>query len=142
MSSNSGPMPAAWEVVISTFERAEEWVTRWATEGQILPAQRDTIVPLLRERLDNATKLAEQAVEPPSIPGMMPLQADEQPAVRAYRLWRFLAAEIAQHKTSGRLTLSQGHALEEECRERMVSLKRRLRPRVDHFSDVGICSSR
>ena len=126
MSSNSGPMPAAWEVVISTFERAEEWVTRWATEGQILPAQRDTIVPLLRERLDNATKLAEQAVEPPSIPGMMPLQADEQPAVRAYRLWRFLAAEIAQHKTSGRLTLSQGHALEEECRERMVSLKRRL----------------
>ncbi|TXT16592.1 MAG: hypothetical protein FD138_4727, partial [Planctomycetota bacterium] len=126
MSSNPESLPAAWEVVTSTFERAEEWFTRWATEGQLLPAQRDTIVPLLRERLENAKKLAAGNVEPPSIPGMLPLQADEQPAVRAYRLWRFLGAEIAQHKSSGRLTLSQGHALEEECRERLTSLKRRL----------------
>ena len=126
MSSDPSAMPAAWESVISTFERADEWFSRWATEGQILPAQRDTIAPLLRERLENAKKLAEQNVEPPSIPGILPLQADEQPAVRAFRLWRFLAAEIAQHKTSGRLTLSQAHALEEECRERMTSLKRRL----------------
>ena len=53
-------IPVAWEVILSTFERAEEWFTRWATEGQILPAQRDTIVPMLRERLENAMKLAQQ----------------------------------------------------------------------------------
>jgi hypothetical protein len=119
-------VPAAWEVVLSTFERAEEWFVRWATEGQILPAQRDTIVPVLRERLEQARTLTAQNVEPPSIPGMLPMQADEQPAVRAYRLWRFLGYEVSQHKAAGRLTLSQAHALEEECRERLTSLKRRL----------------
>jgi hypothetical protein len=119
-------IPAAWEIILSTFERAEEWFTRWATEGQILSAQRDSTVPMLRERLENAKKLAEQTVEPPSIPGMLPMQADELPAVRAYRLWRFLGYEVTQHKDAGRLTLSQAHALAEECRERLTSLKRRL----------------
>lgn len=119
-------IPAAWEVILSTFERGEEWFTRWTTEGQILPAQRDTIVPMLRERLENAKKLAEQDVDPPSIPGMLPMQADEQPAVRAYRLWRFLGYEVTQYKDAGRLTLSQAHTLAEECRERLTSLKRRL----------------
>lgn len=124
MSTN--PTPIAWEVIVSTFERAEEWFTRWVTEGQILPAQRDTLVSLLRERLEQAKTLAEQNVDPPSIPGMLPLQPDELPAVRAYRLWRFLNAEISQHKGAGRLTLAQAHALEEECNERMLSLKRRV----------------
>lgn len=126
MSSPNPSVPAVWEAILSTFERAEEWLVRWATEGQILPAQRDHLVTLLRERLEKAKTLATQNVEPPSIPGMLPLQADEAPPVRAYRLWRFLNSEIAQHKAAGRLTLSQAHALEEECRERMTSLKRRL----------------
>ena len=26
-------IPVAWDNVVSTFERAEEWFTRWATEG-------------------------------------------------------------------------------------------------------------
>ncbi len=124
MSSN--PIPAAWEVILSTFERAEEWFTRWATEGQILPAQRDTLVPLLRERLEQAMMLAEQNIDPPNIPGILPLQPDELPTVQAYRLWHFLNAEVSLHKAAGRLTLAQAHALEEECNERMLSLKRRL----------------
>lgn len=119
-------IPLAWEIILSTFERSEEWLVRWSTEGQILAGQRDTLVQLLRERLENSRKLAEQSVEPPEIPGMLPLQANELPAIRAYRLWRFLNAEVSQHKTAGRLTLAQAHALEEECNERMTSLKRRL----------------
>ena len=119
-------IPVAWDNVVSTFERAEEWITRWATEGQILEAQRDVILGLLRERLANARGLMAQGVDCPPIPGILPVQANEAPAVRALRLWRFLGNEIAQNKQSGRLTLSQAHALAEECRERITSLKRRL----------------
>ena len=126
MSSEPTAMSVAWENVVSTFERAEEWFTRWATEGQILEAQRDVILGLLRERLANARELVAQGVDCPPIPGILPVQANEVPAVRALRLWRFLGNEIAQHKQAGRLTLSQAHALAEECRERITSLKRRL----------------
>ncbi len=119
-------VPVAWEIILSTFERVEEWWTRWATEGQILPAQRDELVRLLRERIEQAKTLAGQGVDPPSIPGMLQLQSEEVPPIRAFRLWRFLEAEVSSHKTAGRLTLSQAHALEGECRERMTSLKRRL----------------
>ena len=126
MSSEPTAMSVAWENVVSTFERAEEWFTRWATEGQILEAQRDVILGLLRERLANARGLVAQGVDCPPIPGILPVQANEVPAVRALRLWRFLGNEIAQHKQAGRLTLSQAHALAEECRERITSLKRRL----------------
>lgn len=119
-------VPVEWEIILSTFERVEEWWTRWATEGQILPSQRDELVRLLHERIEQAKTLAGQGVDPPSIPGMLPRQPEEVPPVRAYRLWRFLDAEVSQHKTAGRLTLSQAHALEGECRERMTSLKRRL----------------
>lgn len=120
------PIPVAWENILSTFERAEEWFTRWATEGQILEAQRDVILGLLRERTQYVRTLAADNVDCPSIPGILPVQANEAPAVRALRLWRFLGNEIAQNKQSGRLTLSQAHALAEECRERITSLKRRL----------------
>lgn len=126
MSEPNPSRSAEWEAILSTFERVEEWWTRWATEGQILPVQRDTLVQLLRERVEQAKSLSGQGGDPPRIPGMLPLQADEVPPVRAYRLWRFLDAEVSQHKTAGRLTLAQAHALEEECRERMTSLKRRL----------------
>ena len=84
------------------------------------------ILGLLRERLANARGLVAQGVDCPPIPGILPGQANEVPAVRALRLWRFLGNEIAQHKQAGRLTLSQAHALAEECRERITSLKRRL----------------
>ncbi|MBC7820523.1 MAG: hypothetical protein IAG10_26865 [Planctomycetaceae bacterium] len=126
MSSAPSPLPPAWENIISTFERGEEWIVRWTTEGQILPAQRDVLVQSLRERLENARSLAAQGAEIPSLPGILPPQPNELPAVRALRLWRFLGNEIAQHKAAGRLTLSQAHALAEECRERITSLKRRL----------------
>ncbi len=119
-------IPVAWEIILSTFERVEEWWTRWATEGQILPAQRDELVRLLHERIEHTKTLASQGIEPPSIPGMLPLQLEEVPPMRAFRLWRFLDSEVSQHKTAGRLTLAQAHALEGECRERMTSLKRRL----------------
>ena len=119
-------IPVAWENILSTFERAEEWFTRWATEGQILEAQRDVILGLLRERMQYVRTLAADNVDCPSMPGILPVQANEVPAVRALRLWRFLGNEVSQHKLSGRLTLSQAHALAEECRERITSLKRRL----------------
>ncbi len=119
-------IPVAWENILSTFERAEEWFTRWATEGQILEAQRDVILGLLRERMQYVRTLAADNVDCPSMPGILPVQANETPAVRALRLWRFLGNEVSQHKLAGRLTLSQAHALAEECRERITSLKRRL----------------
>lgn len=126
MSEPNPSRSAEWEAILSTFERVEEWWTRWVTEGQILPAQRDTVMQLLRERIEQAKTLADQGVDPPSIPGMLPLQIDEVPPVRAFRLWRFLNHEVMTHKAAGRLTLSQAHALEGECQERMSSLKRRL----------------
>ena len=126
MSSDSTALPAAWEVIVSTFERTEEWFDRWATEGQILPAQRDELVRLLRERLANLRALAAQGGVPPDVTELLPLQAEETPPVRALRLWQFLNHEVVTQKTAGRLTLAQAHALEEECRERGVSLRRRL----------------
>lgn len=126
MSSNPESRSSAWESVLSTFERAEEWFGRWVNEGQILAAQRDDIVRELTTRRDALKLQSSSMVEPPVIEGLLPQQQSEVPAVTALRLWRFLSQEVRQHKTAGRLTLAQAHALEEECRERIVSLNRRL----------------
>ncbi|MFM9964792.1 MAG: hypothetical protein ACKV2Q_26595 [Planctomycetaceae bacterium] len=126
MSSPASPLPPAWDNIISTFDRGEEWIVRWTTEGQMLPAQRDIWIQSLRERSANARTMAAANAEIPTLPGILPPQPNELPAVRALRLWRFLGNEVAQNKAAGRLTLSQAHALAEECRERITSLKRRL----------------
>ncbi len=119
-------MSAPWDIVITTMERAIELVERWENEGQLLPPQRREIAEGLNRRLDSLRALAAQNAEPPQIPGMLPLQTDEVPALRAFRLWRFVSFEVAQLKNLGLLTLAQSHAHEEECRERLSSLMRRM----------------
>ena len=128
MSSNPESGQPAWETVLSTFDRAEEWFGRWVNEGQILAGQRDDIIHELHLRRDLLLVRAHstQVTETPDIEGILSLQKSEVPAVKALRLWRFLKHEIAVHKTAGRLTLAQSHTLNEECRERIVSLNRRL----------------
>lgn len=126
MSSTSPSLGPAWDEVLTTFERVEEWFGRWASEGQILPAQRDEIVRRLRERLADLRSAAAQGAAPPELPELLPLQPEETPPVRAFRLWRLLNHEVQTHKGAGRLTLAQAHSLEEECRERGISLRRRL----------------
>lgn len=126
MSSTSPSLGPAWDEVLTTFERVEEWFGRWASEGQILPAQRDEIVRRLRERVADLRSAAAQGAAPPELPELLPLQPEETPPVRAFRLWRLLNHEVQTHKSAGRLTLAQAHSLEEECRERGISLRRRL----------------
>lgn len=118
---------AAWRVFIATFERAEEWFGRWAQQGQIQPEQCNEMVRLLRERLEGLCRVAGDDPDPPPLPGMLPLQAQETATVVEFRLWWFLTEQILAHKTAGHLTLAQAHALTEECYERLTVFKRRLK---------------
>lgn len=124
MSSNS--VSVAWEVIFTTFGQAEECFVRWTEQGRLQAGQKVECLSLLHGRLRELRNLAEQGGEPPVLPGMLPLQAEEVPLVGEFRLWWFLSEEILNHQAAGRLTLAQAHALAEECYERISLLKRRI----------------
>ena len=126
MSTSSSPVSPAWEALITTLERAEEWAERSVADGQLLEAQKEPILREWRERREEYLRLARTQATAPSVADILPLQPDELPAVRALRLWRFLSHEGARLKGAGRITLSQAHAWQEEARERLTSLQRRL----------------
>ncbi len=126
MNPTSLPEFDAWEPLISTLERAEEWVERSIAQGQLQEHQKEPIVGEWRARREEYQRLAETQAAVPSVPDILPLQPNEQPSVRALRLWRFLGQEFPRLKREGKLTLNQAHALQEEARERSGTLVRRL----------------
>ena len=126
MSSSSSPMSPAWEPLISTLNRAEEWVKRAVDQGELQPFQTEPIVGEWRKRREEYLRLAQAQAEVPSVPDILPLQPNELPNVRALRLWKFLAQELPRLQRAGKLTLNQTHALQEEARERSSSCVRRL----------------
>ncbi len=126
MSTSSSPLSPAWESLITTLERAEEWAERSVTEGLLLAAQKEPIVREWRELREEFLRQARMQAPVPTVSDILPLQPNELPAVRALRLWRFLANEGTRLKGAGRITLSQAHAWQEEASERLTSLQRRL----------------
>ena len=126
MSSPSTPITPAWESLITTLKRAEEWVERAAAQGELQPLQTELILSVWRKRREEYARLSEAQAAVPSVPDILPLQPQELPTVRALRMWKFLAQEVPRLQREGKLTLNQTHALQEEARERLSSLARQL----------------
>ncbi|MEX1233097.1 MAG: hypothetical protein WEB58_22800 [Planctomycetaceae bacterium] len=124
--SHPQPVSAEWDVILTTFSRANEMYDRWEREGQLSTRVRQQICESLEQRLATLRELAERNADIPDIPAMLPLQYNEVPPVRALRLWRFLMRDVSQHTVKGVLTLAQSHALKQECSERLGSLNRQL----------------
>lgn len=80
----------------------------------------------MRARRAAAWEIATRDAECSPDAAILPIQEVECPAVRALRLWRFLAHEVVRLKQSETLTLAQIHTLADECRQRNAAIKRKL----------------
>ena len=115
-----------WEVLIATLSRAEELSAQFVLSGHMLETQRAAVVGEWQQRRDDYVRQAEAQAAVPHVSDILPLQPNELPTIRALRLWQFFASECARLHAAGLLTLAQAHSWNEEAKERMTSLRRRL----------------
>ena len=94
---SASALSPAWEVIISTLDRAVEWSAQFVAAGSLVESQREMIVRDWQQRREGYVRQAEAQGPVPNLPDILPLQSNEVPAVRAFRDQRLAPSSFHSH---------------------------------------------